>query len=153
MKIFTVSREQIVARPLAEVFEFFSHAGNLEMLTPAWLKFQILTPEPVAMRPGARIDYRIRYHGIPMRWVTEIEVWDPPHRFVDTQVRGPYKLWHHTHTFEETKDGTRIGDVVRYAMPFGPLGRVVNFLQTQREVESIFDYRNRQIAKRFPAIP
>ena len=101
-----IEREQLVARELPEVFEFFSRARNLESLTPPWLSFSVLTPEPIEMRPGTLIDYRLRLHGLPMRWRTLIEAWEPEVRFVDRQLRGPYKLWHHTHSFAEVSGGT-----------------------------------------------
>ena len=102
---YTLSKEQWLPRPLDEVFPFFSEARNLEELTPPWLKFEVLTPAPIVMRPGALIDYRIKIHGLPIRWRTEIVEWDPPHRFIDVQLNGPYKLWHHTHTFTERDGG------------------------------------------------
>lgn len=100
---------------------FFGDAGNLETLTPSTLRFEILTPVPIAMRPGMLIDYRLRIHGIPIHWRTEITVWDPPHRFVDTRRRGPYKLWEHEHTFIPERGGTLAGDRVRYAALGGSL--------------------------------
>ena len=99
MREFTLQTELWLPRLRDEVFPFFAEARNLETLTPAWLKFEVLTPAPIAMRPGMPIDYRIRVHGLPIRWRTEIAEWDPPRRFVDVQLRGPYTLWHHTHTF------------------------------------------------------
>jgi len=101
------------------VFPFFAEARNLETLTPPWLKFEVLTPAPIVMRPGTLIDYRIRVHGLPIRWRTEITAWDPPHRFVDVQLHGPYTLWHHTHTFEERDGGTLCLDHVRYCRARG----------------------------------
>src|SRR5277367_5549628 len=104
MTEFTLHNEQWLPRPRSEVFPFFSEARNLEELTPPWLNFEVLTPPPLVMKPGLLIDYRIRVHGIPIRWRTEILTWEPPERFVDTQLSGPYTLWHHTHTFTE-RDG------------------------------------------------
>ena len=91
---YLLEREQWVPASLDQVFRFFSDAANLELLTPAWLRFQILTPQPIHMSPGTWIDYRLHWHGIPMRWRTEITVWQPPHAFEDMQLKGPYKLWH-----------------------------------------------------------
>lgn len=136
-------------RPRAEVFPFFADAGNLERLTPPWLGFRILTPPPIAMSAGARIDYRLRVHGLPLRWRTRIEVWDPPHRFVDVQLRGPYRLWHHTHTFEEGDGGTLCRDVVRYAVPGGAL---VDRLFVRRDVERIFAFRGEALRSLFGAV-
>lgn len=98
MKEFTLQAELRFPRPLGEVFSFFADAHNLQSITPSWLKFEALTPAPIVMRPGTLIDYRITVHGLPIHWRTEIDQWDPPHQFVDVQLRGPYTLWHHTHT-------------------------------------------------------
>ena len=146
---FTLKREQWVPRPLEEVFAFFSDARNLEALTPHWMRFQIVTPEPIAMTAGARIDYRLSWHGIPLRWTTEIARWQPPRRFEDVQLKGPYRLWHHTHRFEAAYGGTRITDQVRYALPFGLLGRAIHSLSVRRNVEEIFDYRQEKVRALF----
>jgi ligand-binding SRPBCC domain-containing protein len=143
MAEFHLSRSAVVGRPLEEVFAFFSDARNLEALTPPWVGFRILTPTPITMEVGRLIDYRIRIRGLPVRWTTEITVWDPPHRFVDEQLRGPYRLWVHEHRFESRGDETVVTDNVRYAV-FG--GRLVNRLFVRRDVERIFDYR----AERLP---
>ncbi len=137
----TLRREQWIARPLEEVFAFFSDAGNLAELTPPWLGFRILTPQPIRLKAGARIQYRIGLHGLPVSWTTEIRHWEPPHRFSDVQLSGPYRLWHHTHRFEAHGDRTRMTDVVRYRLPFGILGRIVRRLVVQRDLERVFDYR------------
>ena len=149
MKFHTLRRQQWLQRPVDEVFSFFSDARNLGEITPPWLGFQILTPEPVRMGEGARIDYRLGVHGIPMRWTTEIRRWRPPYCFIDVQLRGPYALWHHTHRFESWQGGTRIRDTVRYRLPFGPLGRMMNALLVTRDVRQIFDYREKCIRERF----
>lgn len=135
--------------PRAEVFPFFADARNLETLTPPWLHFEVLTPEPIAMRAGVRIDYRLRVHGIPLRWQSEISVWEPPVRFVDEQRRGPYRLWHHEHTFEERDGGTLCGDVVRYAAPGGPLRPLIERLLVRRDVERIFAFRAARMRELF----
>ncbi len=146
---FTFESEQWVPRPLQEVFLFFSDARNLEILTPEWLRFQILTPQPLEMTAGIQIDYRLSWHGIPLRWRTEITQWEPPHQFEDLQIKGPYQLWHHTHRFEVADGGTRIMDVVRYALPFGFMGRMVHALSVRRNIEAIFDYRREKIRALF----
>lgn len=128
------------------VFPFFADARNLEMITPPWLRFRIITPTPIPMRVGARIDYRLRLHGFPVSWQTEITRWDPPFAFVDEQRRGPYRQWIHTHTFEEKDGGTLCRDHVAYAVPGG---RLVNWLWVRREVEQIFAYRRRVLGKVF----
>ena len=134
-----------VPRPLDHVFAFFSDAANLEALTPPWLHFRILTPKPIAMHQGTLIDYSIRLHGIPISWQSEISVWDPPHRFVDIQRRGPYRRWEHTHGFAAVNGGTRVTDQVEFDVPFAFLaGRLV-----QRNVEKIFAFRREALSKRF----
>jgi ligand-binding SRPBCC domain-containing protein len=131
------------------VFPFFADAHNLEALTPPLLRFRLVTPAPLAVGKGALIRYRLRVHGVPVSWLTEITEWDPPRRFVDEQLKGPYALWHHTHTFEPLDDGgTLMRDVVRYRIGFGPLGLLANRLVVRRDVEQIFDYR----AQRIPAL-
>jgi ligand-binding SRPBCC domain-containing protein len=146
VKIFEYRARTRVPRPRPEVFAFFADAANLQELTPPFLGFEILTPTPVEMRPGALIDYRIRLRGIPLRWRTEITAWEPPRRFVDEQARGPYRLWIHEHTFEEDGDGTICGDFVRYAVPFGALA---NRLLVARDVRKIFAYREVRLKEIF----
>ena len=114
MNQYTLQTELWLPRPRDQVFPFFAEARNLETLTPPWLQFEVLTPPPIPMRSGTLIDYRIRVHGVPIRWRTEIAEWQPPHRFVDVQLRGPYILWHHIRTFQERDGGTLCGDVVCY---------------------------------------
>jgi len=145
----TLRREQWIPRTPAEVFAFFSDAGNLGELTPPWLGFRILTPGPIALAAGARIQYRLGLHGVPVRWTTEIRRWEPPVRFVDVQLSGPYQLWHHTHRFEAHNGGTRMTDLVRYRLPFGLIGRAVHALAVGRDIEQIFDYRFRRINELF----
>ena len=132
-------------RPLDEVFGFFADAANLEALTPPWLHFRIRTPKPIAMRPGTLIDYSIRVHGIPISWQSEISVWEPPHRFVDIQRRGPYRRWEHTHGFAEAPGGTRVTDSVEFDVP---LAFVVGWF-VKRDVEKIFAFRRQALLDRF----
>jgi ligand-binding SRPBCC domain-containing protein len=146
-RTYSLQRTQLIPRPRSEVFPFFADAKNLESLTPAFLQFKILTPGPIAMRTGTLIDYRIRLLGMPLYWRTQIEAFDPPFRFSDTQIRGPYRLWHHTHEFLETGEGTLMTDLVRYQMPCGPLGALVHALWTRRTLERIFDYRFAKVAE------
>jgi len=142
---YSLHRELWVPLPLHEVFDFFSCPENLERITPPWMRFRILTPRPIAMKPGATIAYALRVRGIPMRWLTEIEQWNPPYEFVDVQAKGPYKLWRHTHRFSASRGGTLIEDRVEYALPFGPLGRLAHWLQVARDLQQIFDFRTQQV--------
>jgi ligand-binding SRPBCC domain-containing protein len=137
----TLVREQVLPGSPDDAFRFFSDAGNLEAITPPWLRFRIVTPTPVRLGPGALIEYRLTLHRIPIRWLTRIEVWEPGRRFVDAQVRGPYRLWHHTHTFEPHEQGTLMRDVVRYSLPLGVLGRLAHAAFVRRDLERIFDFR------------
>ena len=146
MHVSTFSSQQIIQAPLAEVFRFFSDAANLEHLTPPWLGFEVLTPAPIEMAPGALIDYRLRWRGVPLRWRTEIEIWEPTRRFVDRQIRGPYRLWRHEHLFEEHRGGTMVEDRIEYAA-IG--GRLAHWLAVDRDVENIFAYRSQVLQSIF----
>lgn len=137
-----LERQQRIEVPIAAVFDFFGDARNLERITPPWLGFEVTTPGPIEMRVGTLIEYRLRLHRVPVRWRTRIEVWEPPGRFVDVQVKGPYSLWEHTHEFDEDGPGaTTIRDRVRYSIPFGPLGEIAERLLVRRDLKQIFDYR------------
>jgi ligand-binding SRPBCC domain-containing protein len=149
MTLHRVHREQWVAHPIDEVFDFFSRAENLERITPPWLGFRILPPKPGELKQGATIAYALRIHGIPVKWRTSIERWEPPREFVDVQEKGPYRVWRHTHRFSEVNGGTLLQDDVEYALPFGFLGRIVNRLQVAGDVAEIFDYRERRIRELF----
>jgi ligand-binding SRPBCC domain-containing protein len=139
------SAELVIPASLEDVFAFFADAANLERITPPWLRFRIVTPTPIAMRPGAMIAYRLRIHGVPARWLSEITVWDPPHRFVDEQRRGPYRQWIHTHTFAPVAAGTKMTDTVDYVAPFAFLtGGFV-----RRDIETIFAYRTTVLTEIF----
>ena len=140
---------QVVPRPIDEVFAFFADAGNLEELTPPWLKFRMLTPLPIEMRAGAIIDYRLTVRGLPINWKTEIVEWEPGQGFVDIQRKGPYRTWIHTHRFEVDNGGTTVRDDVAYELPLGPLGRIVNSVVVERDLERIFAFRRTRIAELF----
>ncbi len=129
--------EQLIPLPLDEVVPFFAAAGNLEAITPPWLSFSILTEDP-RIYEGAVIDYRLRLHGLPLRWRTEISVWDPPNRFVDTQISGPYRLWDHEHAFRPHPEGTMVFDRVRFRAP-GP--RFLTMGPVARDVRAVFRFR------------
>jgi ligand-binding SRPBCC domain-containing protein len=150
MRIHVLHREQRLPRPPEEVFAFFADARNLEAITPPLLRFRVVTPEPIDMRVGTFIQYRLRLHGVPVTWHTSIQYWSPPRRFVDVQVRGPYALWHHTHAFEPVDGGraTRMTDTVRYALGLGALGELAHRALVRRDLERIFDFR----ARRVPAL-
>jgi ligand-binding SRPBCC domain-containing protein len=123
------------------VFGFFADARNLERLTPPWLHFRILTPGPIDMRAGAHIDYRILLHGIPLRWQSAITAWDPPRSFIDEQIRGPYRCWVHTHTFEEERGGTRVRDSVE----FDVIASWLTGWFVMRDLRKIFAYRHQTL--------
>ena len=149
MPIHTLRSEQFVDRPIEEVFAFFSDAGNLQQITPDYLDFEILTPRPIEMRPGILLDYRLKWHGLPLRWRTKILQWNPPHGFIDLQLKGPYKLWHHTHTFTRENGGTIVGDTVNYELPLGPLGEIAHAVMVKKDVATIFEFRRQQITRIF----
>jgi len=138
-----LEREQFIPLPIEDVFEPFSRAENLQALTPPWLHFRITTELRIEMREGALIEYRLRFHGVPVRWRTEIEVWEPPHRFVDLALKSPFALWHHTHTFEAVEGGTMARDRVG----FGPFGEAAHALLVGRDLERIFEFRRDAIGK------
>ena len=139
-----------IDRPLAEVFDFFSKAENLETLTPNNLEFKILTPLPISMKKGQHIDYRIKLFGIPFYWKTEITKWNPPQEFADNQLSGPYVIWHHTHTFVE-KDGTTVmTDTIEYKSKGWILAPFLHWLFVDRNVEQIFTYREQRLNELFP---
>ena len=146
--MYRLQREQLVPLAPAETFDFFADAFNLEAITPPWLGFEVATPGPIAMGAGALIEYRLKLHALPLRWLTRIEAWEPGRRFADRQVRGPYRLWHHTHTFDAHERGTVMRDVVRYALPLGPIGRLVRVVVVRRDLDRIFDYRRDAVAAR-----
>ncbi|MFN8160312.1 MAG: SRPBCC family protein [Solirubrobacterales bacterium] len=146
-----IERTQRLAQPRPQAFEFFADAFNLEAITPPWLHFRVLTDPPIEIGEGTLIDYRLRLHGVPVRWRTEIREWRPPERFRDVQIRGPYAVWDHTHSFEPNgAGGTVMRDLVRYEMPLGPLGQLAERLLVRRDLERIFDYRAAAIERLSP---
>jgi hypothetical protein len=153
MAVHVLRRRQELGHPLERVFEFFSAARNLERITPPWLRFEVRTPEPVRMEQGALIDYRLHYRGIALGWTSQIEVWEPGRQFVDRQLRGPYGLWHHRHTFTASDAGTVIEDEVHYAAPFGALGELAQPLFVARDLGRIFDYRQDAVRRIFEGEP
>lgn len=152
MQCYQLQRQQVVPQSIETVFTFFADAGNLKFLTPPWLHFRIRSELPLVMQTGTFIDYTIRWRLVPLRWRTEILDWSPPFRFVDQQVQGPYRRWHHTHVFQEHAFGTLMTDTVEYALPLGPLGVLAHSVLVERDVQRIFDYRFHRIAERFSSV-
>jgi ligand-binding SRPBCC domain-containing protein len=149
--VHVLEREQWIPASLEAVSAFFADAGNLDALTPPWLRFRILSPLPIEMRADALIEYQLRLAGIPVRWRTRIAKWDPPFEFVDVQERGPYALWEHSHRFRVLGGGVLMADFVRYALPFGPLGALAHAAGVKASLAAIFDYRFARIRERFGA--
>jgi len=137
---------QWIPIPVDRLWPFFSSAQNLERLTPPWLGFKVLRASDAEIRRGTMIDYRLTLHGLPISWRTEISAWDPLRMFVDEQRRGPYSVWHHTHTFESMAGGTLMTDAVQYRLRVAPLGELVAGLFVERDVQKIFEYRSRAVA-------
>ena len=146
--VHVLRREQRLPGPPEAVFPFFADARNLEAITPPWLRFHVVTPRPIEMRQGTLIEYELKLHGLPISWLTRIDEWVPGERFVDVQLHGPYRLWHHTHELEPAGDGTLMRDTVRYAIGFGPFGEVARRAVIERDLDAIFAFR----AERVPAL-
>ncbi|NNE66432.1 MAG: SRPBCC family protein [Pyrinomonadaceae bacterium] len=137
--------KQVINRSREETFEFFGDAENLERITPPELNFKILTPRPIILEKGSLIDYKLKLRGFPISWRTEITEWRPPYSFIDSALRGPYNQWIHRHTFEELEDGTtEITDVVKYRLPFEPLGDLMHWY-VRKELDYIFGYRYKAV--------
>jgi len=129
-----------------KTWEFFSRAENLPHITPPWLSFRILNDQPIKMHRGTRIDYTIAWLGVPIRWRTRIIDWTPKRQFIDLQIKGPYTLWHHLHTFEPAQDGGTIcRDVVTYKVPFGPMGTLTHSVMIRKQLLEIFRFRRKAI--------
>jgi len=146
---FRLTAEQWLDASIDRVFPFFSDAFNLERITPSFLKFEVTTPRPIEMNEGALIDYRLKVRGMPMRWRSRIAVWNPPHEFVDEQVKGPYLQWYHRHQFEAHGERTLVRDVVDYRVPGGAL---VHALVVKRDVKQIFEHRGKVLAEMFGSV-
>lgn len=146
---YRLERTTFLPRSREEVFAFFSDAGNLEQITPPFLNIHILTPQPIAMKPGTLIDYQIRLFGVPIRWRTRIVTFEPVSHFLDIQLSGPYRQWHHRHDFEAVPGGTKMYDRVDYDLPLGILGSIARWLFVRRTLDRIFDYRTSAIERIF----
>jgi ligand-binding SRPBCC domain-containing protein len=154
---YRLERRQFVALPLADTFAFHAEPRNLARITPGWLAFRLLgfdvadgnggETAHIQMRKGLRLEYRIRPLGVPQRWTSEITEWDPPRRFVDEQLRGPYRSWRHEHEFRAVAGGTEIVDRVSYALPLGALGRLAHALFVRRQLRAIFDHREAMVER------
>jgi len=140
-------RQQLIRQPIESVFAFFADAENLERITPPWLHFRVITPRPINIERGTLIDYRLKLWGVAFGWRTRIDLFEPPFRFTDVQLRGPYRLWHHRHRFEPVDEGTLVIDHIDYELPFGLLGSLARVLFVDRALRRIFDYRQQQIVK------
>jgi ligand-binding SRPBCC domain-containing protein len=150
-RLHTLTMRQWLPPSPEELFPFYADATNLERITPAILRFRVVSPTPVDMREGARIDYRLRLRGVPVGWRTAITWWDPPHGFRDEQLRGPYVLWRHTHTFEPSQGGTMTTDRVQYIVPGGPLAPLIHRVAVRDDVQSIFRFRAEALSSLFGA--
>jgi ligand-binding SRPBCC domain-containing protein len=152
MKTFEINMKQYINKPIEVVFEFFSKPENLEVITPESLSFNILTPIPIRMEKGSLIDYTISLFGISIHWRTLITDYEPPFRFVDQQIKGPYAFWHHTHTFQSVEGGVEIIDSVKYSLPFGWLGILAHSIWVRNNLERIFEHRKAVIQNYFEII-
>ena len=147
MKIYSLTRSSSLPVSLQEAFAFFEDPRNLARITPPWLNFRITSPEPIHMRKGAEITYMIRWLGLPLNWKTVITEYEPPFFFVDEQAAGPYASWRHRHEFKPTEYGALVSDHVEYALPFGMIGRLAHALAVRRQLQQIFDYRQKALAE------
>jgi ligand-binding SRPBCC domain-containing protein len=153
MKTYKIEYDQFIDLPIEDVFNFFSKPENLSLITPPRMNFEIMTPQPLEMKEGQLVDYALTIaYIIKLRWRTLITKYESPHIFIDQQIKGPYSLWHHTHTFEEKDGGTIIKDSVVYAIPFGWLGRFVHAIYIKYDIQSIFKHRKKILTKIFENI-
>ena len=147
MKTYVLRCDMLAPVGIEEAFAVFEDPYNLARITPPWLNFKVTSKVRVVMTKGAAIDYTIRWMGLPIKWKTNIAEYDPPHCFVDEQTKGPYVLWHHTHRFAVEGSGTRVSDEVRYALPFGPIGKIAHEVMVGRQLREIFEYRQQTLPR------
>ena len=152
MKVYTLKFEQKINKPIEEVFSFFSKPENLALITPPKLNFKILTPTPIEMKEGQLIDYTIKLYGFEVRWRTLITEYEYPKKFIDQQIKGPYSMWHHVHTFYDHGDCVHMIDKIDYSVSFGLIGSLVNKLLIKKDLIKIFDYRKNIIDKHFKGV-
>lgn len=150
MRTYILEREQWLPRTVNEAYSFFSRPENLQLITPSWLDFRMVQA-PEVLAAGSLIHYRLRWHGMPIRWTTEIIEWNPPHGFVDRAVSGPYALWNHQHWFVAEDGGTTMRDRVTYGLPLGWAGSIANWVVVKRDTEKLFDFRAEAMRRLFPA--
>lgn len=142
---YLLSSGTLVNSPLERSFEFFANAENLDLITPPWLRFRMITKSPITMSKGTEIQYRLRIHRVPVSWRSEIAIWEPPFRFADRQVSGPFKYWNHSHQLSEDPSGrTLITDQVEYKVPFG---KFAHSIFVGKDLLKIFEFRNQQVEK------
>ena len=146
---YVLRQTTLLDAPIEQVFDFFSRAQNLALMTPGWMDFQIQGDVPEVPQEGATIDYTIKIGPLPLKWRTRFLAWEHQKRFIDLQERGPYALWHHEHRFIPDGRRTRMEDVVCYTLPFGPIGRLVHRLVVASQLRRIFSFRAATIAVRF----
>lgn len=144
--MYRFTSQLLLPTPREEVFSFFAEAHNLEILTPTWLHFEVLTPSPIVMEEGTLIEYKLRIRGVAVRWQSQITTWEPPYRFVDVQRRGPYRTWIHEHRFVDRGKVTYALDHVDYDHAGG---RIVNRLVVAPDLRRIFDFRMRRLKAHF----
>jgi ligand-binding SRPBCC domain-containing protein len=147
--MYTLKRMVKISASGDRVFAFFNQPENLERLTPPFLRFSILTPSPLVMHNGAVFDYQIGLMGLPLRWTSIITNYEPPHQFVDVQLRGPYAFWHHKHRFVPHGDQVEVIDEVHYEVGFSMLGKLMHKLVIQHQLNAIFSYREKVIGTLF----
>ena len=147
MKYYELKVKQFIKLPIEEVFNYFSNPANLQKITPTYLNFRIKNQLPLRMNKGQLFEYQLRVRGIPINWKSLISSYNPPYSFVDEQIKGPYSSWHHTHTFKEENGGTSIFDEVKYSLPLGFIGGIINSIWVKRDLDSIFKYRRKMIEK------